>query len=171
MKAVEEMAAKHRPSWTPPAGDDGPARLQAVQAVQAERMTDPLVDTGRTAWKPHARTMGWSTRDEPEWVQAATAVADVLVREPIDRFVSVPWLAPCRRGFRSHEARHSTSSTPVRGASGGRWKADGERDRRAVAGALAAMAVGSPHPRRGRAETLTELNTRGAGALDDLVAA
>src|SRR5215213_9259319 len=50
-----------------------------------------LVRHGRTASNGERRTMGWLDEGiEPGWVRAATAVADVLGRERVDRVVSSP---------------------------------------------------------------------------------
>jgi broad specificity phosphatase PhoE len=120
------------------------------------------------------RTMGWLDEGiEPGWVRAAAAVADVLAQEPVDWLVSsrlaraVPTAAPLAALLSPSADRRR----PLRGAAGralgGLY---GGRDRRAVAGALAAMAVGAPCLEVEGRETLADLNARVAGGLDELFA-
>jgi Domain of unknown function (DUF4158) len=110
---------------------------------------------GAEASTRERRTMGWLDEGiEPGWVRAAAAVADVLAREPVDWRVS-SGSRSCRAGGGTPRGAAQPSADrrrPLRGAAGralgGLY---GGRDRRAVAAALAAMAVGALCPRGRRA--------------------
>src|SRR3954467_6982831 len=105
-----------------------------------------LVRHARTASNRERRTMGWLDEGiESGWVRAAAAVADVLARAPVDRLVSSPLARAVQTAgiaggaaLPSADRRRSLRGVAGR-AVGGLY---GGRDRRAVAAALAAMAVG-----------------------------
>jgi len=118
--------------------------------------------------------MGWLDEGiEPRWVRAAAAVADVLVQEPVDWLVSsllaraVQTAAPLAARLGRQPFVDDRFGELRVGALGGLCRG---RDRRAVAGALAAMAVGAHALEVEGRETVADLNAPVAGALDELFA-
>jgi hypothetical protein len=117
--------------------------------------------------------MGWLDEGiEPGWVRAAAAVADVLAWGRSTGSCRAPSPVPCRRRAPRGAARPPADRRrPLRGTAG---RALGGlcrgRDRRAVAGTLAAMAVGAHALEVEGRETLADLNARVAGALAQLFA-
>jgi broad specificity phosphatase PhoE len=133
-----------------------------------------LVRHGRTASNRLRRTMGWLEEGiEPGWVRAAEAVADVLAQEPVDWLVSsplaravqsaAPLAALLRRepilDDRFGELRVGPWEGYTEDEIAERWPEHWQRWR------------SEPHALQleGR-ETLTDLNARVAGAIDELFA-
>jgi broad specificity phosphatase PhoE len=133
-----------------------------------------LVRHGRTASNREHRTMGWLDEGiEAGWAQAAAAVADALAHEPVDRLVSSPLARAVQTAAplaalldrqpmlddRFGELRVGDWEGYTEGEIAERWPEPWRRWRSA------------PHTleAEGR-ETLTELNARVAGALDELLA-
>ena len=114
-----------------------------------------LVRHGRTASNRERRTVGWVDEGiEPGWVRAAAAVADVLAREPVDWLVSSPLARAVQTAapLAALLSRQPIVDDRFGELRVGYWEGYTEDEiARAVAGALAAMAVGAPRPRGGRA--------------------
>jgi broad specificity phosphatase PhoE len=134
-----------------------------------------LVRHGRTAWNRERRTMGWLEEGiESGWVPAASAVADVLAQGPVDWLLSSPLAravqtaAPLATRLgrqpiidaRFGELRVGPWEGYTEDEIAERWPEHWQRWR------------SEPHALEveGR-ETLADLNTRVAGALDELFAA
>jgi len=133
-----------------------------------------LVRHGRTASNRERRTMGWLDEGiEPGWVRAAGAVADVLARDPVDSLVSSPLVRAVQTAapLAARLGRAPVLDDRFGELRVGPWEGYAEDE----------IAERWPeHWRRWRSEphalevegreTLTDLNARVSGALDELFA-
>jgi broad specificity phosphatase PhoE len=133
-----------------------------------------LVRHGRTASNRERRTMGWLDEGiKSGWVRAASAVADVLSQEPVDRLLTSPLARAVQTAapLAARLGRQPVADDRFGELRVGPWEGHSEDEIAERWPEQWQRWRSAPHALEveGR-ETLADLNARVAGALDELFA-